>query len=67
MVKGVVLILGVVCFTFCGCKNDQLSTEIEKIVKEWTGKKIIFPQDVFVNRLIGILCVFLPILRLIKY
>ena len=40
MVKGVVLILGVVCFTFCGCKNDQLSTEIEKIVKEWTGKKI---------------------------
>ena len=47
MVKGVVLILGVVCFTFCGCKNDQLSTEIEKIVKEWTGKKIIFPQDVF--------------------
>ena len=52
MVKGVVLILGVVCFTFCGCKNDQLSTEIEKIVKEWTGKKIIFPQDVFCKSII---------------
>ena len=39
MVKGVVLILGVVCFTFCGCKNDQLSTETEKIVKEWTDRK----------------------------
>ena len=54
MVKGVVLILGVVCFTFCGCKNDQLSTEIEKIVKEWTGKKIIFPQDVFCKSIIWI-------------
>ena len=67
MVKGVVLILGVVCFTFCGCKNDQLSTEIEKIVKNGQERKLYFLKMFFVNRLIGILCVFLPILRLIKY
>ena len=63
MVKGVVLILGVVCFTFCGCKNDQLSTEIEN----GQERKLYFLKMFFVNRLIGILCVFLPILRLIKY
>ena len=67
MVKGVVLILGVVCLTFCGCKKDQLSTEIEKVVKEWTGKKLYFRKMFFVNRLIGILCVFLPVQHLIKY
>lgn len=41
-----IVILTVVCITSFSCKPDKPSTEIEKVIKEWTGKKINFPQGV---------------------
>lgn len=40
------IITSVYCILFCSCKTDNNSMEIEKIVKEWTGKEIIFPQNI---------------------
>lgn len=34
------------CILFYSCQTDNNSMEIEQIVKEWTGRKIIFPQNI---------------------
>lgn len=35
----------VVCFV-CSCKDNKKRKEIEKIVTEWTGKEVLFPENV---------------------
>lgn len=39
------------CLLFSGCKTDSTTNDVEQIVNEWLGRKIIFPQNVFCKSL----------------
>ena len=39
------IFLIVVCFV-CSCKNNKKKGEIEKVLSEWIGKEILFPENV---------------------
>ena len=45
-VKSLILLFIVVIFSLCSYQNSKKRSEIEKVLSEWTGKEILFPEDV---------------------
>ena len=45
--KAATIVLGIFVFStsFCSCKNNTRKESAAKIVKEWTGKEVKFPQS----------------------
>lgn len=46
MFKLKILVFIVFCSTFSGCVIDKSLSEVEKIVNDWTGREIIYPQNI---------------------
>ena len=44
--KQLQLFFGIIVFSLCSCKDNKNREEAAKIIKEWTGKEIRFPENV---------------------